>query len=157
MNPNFQAWLDRLRDPNYGQYKSALRSRANPKAFCCLGHACDVSKLGEWSHGDGYALGPEPSKRAHGYPPQAVARWLGIEDHPATVQRHDSSWNVRIPIDVAEKHAAKHNPKLNLNQMRQEWADTSASGNPMHYRASTLNDQGVSHPAIADMLEEVYA
>lgn len=161
MNPNFKAWLDRLRDPNYGQYKSALRCRANPKAFCCLGHACDVSKLGEWSHGDGYAFGPEPSDRTHGYPPIQVAKWLGIEDHPATKFRGEPTptWNVNIPVAIAEKHLAKHRPDLDLESFRGSWAhndyDNDNEGT-LYYYASTLNDNSISHPAIADILEEVY-
>jgi len=44
-------WIFALRS---GEYNQGILSLKNQNAFCCLGVACDISGLGEWSeHKDG--------------------------------------------------------------------------------------------------------
>lgn len=62
-------WVEALRSGKYQQAKNRLRV-AN--GFCCLGVACDISGLGEWS-GSGFYL-YEDDKLL----PIEVRNWLGL-------------------------------------------------------------------------------
>ena len=61
-------WLARLRDPNAKQARGRLREG---DSMCCLGHACDVSGVGEWKD-DSYSGIADVL-------PCAVSDWLGMD------------------------------------------------------------------------------
>lgn len=66
-----------LRSDKYTQARGHLH---NPETggFCCLGVACDISKLGKWD-GVEYVVGD--SDRNTAILPDAVRDWLGFRDH----------------------------------------------------------------------------
>jgi hypothetical protein len=49
MNENAKAWIDALRSNEYPQSRHALKTSAG---YCCLGVACEISKLGEFKPQD---------------------------------------------------------------------------------------------------------
>ncbi len=55
-----------------GKYKQARKKLRRGDRFCCLGVACDISKLGKWTDTETYFDKSDilPSK---------VQRWLGID------------------------------------------------------------------------------
>lgn len=60
MNDNTQKLLDALRSGEYEQGQNQLRVPGNDEndyAYCCLGVACDISGLGEWSGESRYTIG----------------------------------------------------------------------------------------------------
>jgi hypothetical protein len=67
MNANAKKWIEALRSGKYEQAKDQLKKGDK---FCCLGVACDISKLGEWS-GNEY-MDNEKSL------PGMVTDWLGL-------------------------------------------------------------------------------
>lgn len=80
-------WVEALRSGKYRQTDAALR---RGDGFCCLGVACDISGLGEWSDTDVdgkviYRVGEEP---APNYLPKAVVSWLGV-----------AGYNPRVKVD----------------------------------------------------------
>ena len=52
---NREKWLEALRSGKYKQALSTLKN--NEAAYCCLGIACEISGLGEWS-GDEFGVSP---------------------------------------------------------------------------------------------------
>ena len=49
MNENAKSWVAALRSGEWHQVKNALRKKSKASVgFCCLGVACEMSKLGEW-------------------------------------------------------------------------------------------------------------
>lgn len=64
-------WVEALRSGNYQQAADELRS---DHGFCCLGVACDLSKLGEW-RGSRYQT---PDYEHNGELEDDVKRWLGL-------------------------------------------------------------------------------
>lgn len=86
---NMRLWVARLRDPEARQTQCTLRSHDG--AMCCLGHACDVSQLGDWS---GYAFYNVNNQEYGGYLPKPVAEWLDIDELNPIVQGVSlSQWN----------------------------------------------------------------
>lgn len=73
-----EQWVEALLSGKYPQGKSKLKS--GPR-YCCLGVACEISGLGEWSTYDSYIVGAE---RSPSVLPQAVADWLGLYDRQAS-------------------------------------------------------------------------
>lgn len=78
-------WVDRLRDPKSKQAKKKLRGVKDRTAFCCLGHACDVSGLGEWrASGQGdrekYVVEGDVTSGSTEMTPRSVAEWFGFND-----------------------------------------------------------------------------
>lgn len=68
-------WVEALRSGKYEQTTGMLRDNGN---YCCLGVACDISKLGEWIDDDEYQVRGE---RAYdNVLPNEVRNWLGLAD-----------------------------------------------------------------------------
>lgn len=156
MNENFQAWMERLRDPNAKQATGELIDETDTTfigvGFCCLGHACDISKLGEW-HGTEYKINDEYST---GLPPRPVARWLGIEDSPHLtfineLSTDEDTWDIHLTWELIEKHA----PEKVVSDMRAYYRGPGLSGKPP--TAAALNDRECPQPIIADILEELFS
>jgi hypothetical protein len=74
LNPNAQKWVDALRSGKYQQATSFLR---NGDRFCCLGVACDISGIGNWS-GNSYVIKGYGSSKLI---PDEVQKWLGLRDN----------------------------------------------------------------------------
>jgi len=76
---------DALESGKYEQGTNQMRMDMDGK-YCCLGVACDVSGLGEWSDDDTY-LG------SRDFLPSEVKSWLGFADKygPAICGKHSSS------------------------------------------------------------------
>lgn len=62
-----------LRSGNYQQTTKVLKDE---NGFCCLGVACDISGLGEWTASNRYKT---PTKTEVCVLPPIVADWLGID------------------------------------------------------------------------------
>lgn len=69
-----------LREGKRKQHKNSLRGEND--SFCCLGVACDISKLGNWADGS-YIV-----NRAGGFQflPRDVMDWLGWSDSRGGLQ-----------------------------------------------------------------------
>jgi hypothetical protein len=88
-------WVEALRSGRFVQTTGALKATASD-AMCCLGVACEVSKLGHWST---TPFGVEP---AYVTPvstekmklPHDVQRWLGLADHWGGFVDHKSPTGV---------------------------------------------------------------
>lgn len=159
MNSNFQAWLDRLRDPNAKQATNQLVDDIYDDTgttyigdgFCCLGHACDISDLGEW-HDTEYQIN---GKHSTGLPPRPVARWLGIEDSPHLtfineLSTDEDTWDIHLTWELIEKHA----PEKVVHDLRAYYTMPGLAGKPP--TAAALNDRECPQPIIADILEELF-
>jgi hypothetical protein len=70
---NMRKWVDRMRDPQAKQAYGGLREG---DGMCCLGHACDVSGLGEWHDDVG---GVASYLGAGAWLPGRVMKWLGVD------------------------------------------------------------------------------
>lgn len=122
-------WLEALRDPTRKQAQSVL---SNGKGMCCLGVACDISDLGEWSpqRHEGFQYTPSngdnPEDRGL---PLSVSKWLGL---PTSAAHHPE--NPRIPgLRVRpERRPADGDETVSLAQ---------------------LNDSGFTFAQIADVIE----
>lgn len=68
-------WLRALRSGKYKQARSNLR---DGNRFCCLGVACDLSKLGKWD-GVLYVIDEERSIEMSLAEDEAGLKWLGID------------------------------------------------------------------------------
>lgn len=78
-----KAWVEALRSGKYQQTKSMLY---DGDGFCCLGVACDISKLGDWELADE----SDVDVGAHNYVcemdvdavglPDDVRDWLGLKN-----------------------------------------------------------------------------
>jgi hypothetical protein len=81
-----RAWVEALRSDEYVQGKCTLRGEApdRPERFCCLGVACDLSGLGEWS-GTAYCVGGHSSATTL---PRPVADWYGLPGGDPSVRAH---------------------------------------------------------------------
>lgn len=70
---NRRKWLEALRSGKYRQTISRLRYGVS---FCCLGVACDISGLGEWTDDSAYAVF---GRFNLGTLAGAMAEWIGFE------------------------------------------------------------------------------
>ncbi len=70
---NMRKWVKALRSGEYQQTTGALK---NSVGFCCLGVACDISKVGRW---DSYNCYTTDSDGDWGTLPVEVCSWLGIK------------------------------------------------------------------------------
>jgi hypothetical protein len=88
MNENARKWIEALRSGKYAQTHGRLQRASG--GYCCLGVACDISKLGEWVKVDNvsksYVNGDESESSVL---PQAVAEWLGISSSDGYFQVDD--------------------------------------------------------------------
>ncbi len=76
---HIKQWIRALRSGRYKQTVETLRKDDEPVAYCCLGVACNISKLGKWD-GDGeYKIG---TRSYNGFLPHPVAKWLGLSRDP---------------------------------------------------------------------------
>lgn len=87
---NIRVWVDALRSDEYVQVPSVLHAHEGDRSNgrCCLGVACDVSKLGFWkkvNEGDeftetSFTFMPHQSrlKSSPTMLPPVVRRWLGV-------------------------------------------------------------------------------
>lgn len=71
-------WVDALRSGKYNQTTGYLQ---DARGFCCLGVACDISGLGEWT--ETLNCMGKPIKAYNNFKadlPQIVTTWLGLKD-----------------------------------------------------------------------------
>lgn len=63
-----------------GEYRQTKNQLTDGKGFCCLGVACEISKLGHWEgeHEWNYVTATDSSNVAL---PLEVQRWLGFQSH----------------------------------------------------------------------------
>lgn len=66
-------WVEALRSEKYNQGFGALK---NNNKFCCLGVACDISKLGDW---DGLEYTGTIENGGESLMPDSVRDWLGLQ------------------------------------------------------------------------------
>lgn len=153
MNGNFKAWMDRLRDPSANRHSGALRD-PETEAFCCLGHACDVAAkaempIGRWNDFNNRFIPKDKLEDSdNSYPPMQVAKWLGIDQHPALLLRDSGTWDVKIPRTLV-----RNNPDL-TNDKALIVSKIGIAGKS-YILASSLNDRHVPQPIIADLIEQV--
>lgn len=110
MNDAAKIWVAALRSGDWTQCQNALRKQADGQySFCCLGVACELSKLGNWLDDDGlfqdsthiamwkeemkhfeesppdddYAEPPDAPKEEEFTSPD-VQRWLGLREKDGT-------------------------------------------------------------------------
>lgn len=67
-----------LRSGKYQQAKWKLR---NGNAFCCLGVACDISRLGEWDKKGDYHIS---TRYSNSVLPDDVQAWFGFKTNTGT-------------------------------------------------------------------------
>lgn len=72
---NMKTWVKALRSGKYKQGKGQLRF---DNTFCCLGVACDISKLDKWNKKWFYS-------EEHLALPHSVRDWLGLRSKDPTV------------------------------------------------------------------------
>ena len=70
-----------LRSGTYKQTKGVLRN--NKQEYCCLGVACEISKLGEWTENNG---SNEYLGRAYGMP-EEVRKHYGFQNQYGTYNK----------------------------------------------------------------------
>lgn len=134
---NIQTWVDALRSGEYSQTTGTLRSSGyyDPKsgpAYCCLGVACDVSGLGEWStemDHDGEYLSNG------GFLPSLVVNHFGLDEI--------DGWDPPVPLEVARRFAPEATKRAT-----ESWCGVIS--------LSTLNDNGATFLQIADIIEAVF-
>lgn len=69
-----KAWIKALRSGNYKQGRSHLHQGDN---YCCLGVACELSGLGNWTV-SAWGEGVLDYFGDHGMMPEPVMEWLGL-------------------------------------------------------------------------------
>ena len=89
---NVKKWVAALRSGDYKQATNQLRLR---NSFCCLGVACDISKVGEWKDNNRYVCtfedGYPDSNRDLELPPK-VLDWLGMSDPDPIIDMINNSY-----------------------------------------------------------------
>ena len=82
---NREAWIEALRSGEYEQWQHQLRVK---NYFCCLGVACDISRLGKWSLTGCYEvdeknsqIGPGDFSSSRVRLPTLVMNWLGLRSN----------------------------------------------------------------------------
>lgn len=75
---HIEEWIAALRS---GEYKQTIETLKDDKGFCCLGVACDISKVSEW-RGEKY-LGA-----SIGMPPK-VQFYFGIQGSEGSMSNRD--------------------------------------------------------------------
>ena len=79
--PNIQKWIAALRSDKYGQTSGFLKDE---QGYCCLGVACEISKLGNWEVANpfsnfNYCIEGE-DQQEYNYLPTSVTEWLGLKN-----------------------------------------------------------------------------
>lgn len=69
---NMRAWVAALRS---GRYKQGLNRLRTDDRFCCLGVACDISGLTQWTKND---MNQDVYFDLHRILPHEVQTWLGV-------------------------------------------------------------------------------
>jgi len=74
---NREAWFEALESGEYEQNDEKLRKASfyEGYSYCCLGVACEISKLGEWTNNNVYRVGDESNDV---WLVSAVQNWLGL-------------------------------------------------------------------------------
>jgi hypothetical protein len=79
---NIRKWVEALRSGKYTKGVENLRNINDE--YCCLGVACDVSRVAEWKRGEEDAQSVfsylTPTKNATAYLPIEVQQWLGVDE-----------------------------------------------------------------------------
>lgn len=91
---NMATFIAALRSGEYKQGNSRLNTNGNE--FCCLGVACDISRIGSWvPKVDAYSVDARLYMGEIFYLPPVVQKWLGIDEkNPAlTFTDDDGSWH----------------------------------------------------------------
>jgi len=90
---NIRKWVNALRSGKYQQGAYALRNESDGVYFyCCLGVACELSKLGQWRKVPGHSAYKYAG--SVDFLPKKVADWLGLEwDDPILTTRTASELN----------------------------------------------------------------
>ncbi len=136
LTPPQQEWVDALRYGDYSQAKGHMHNSSHQ--FCCLGVACDISGLGQWTK---LHLGihrfhvAEGTNSAH-FLPQQVAQRLDMNTPHGEFRytdqiRHQLPARIRVMID---QHA-------------------TLSRGHRHALLDSLNDAGMTFADIADVIE----
>lgn len=86
---NMRAWVAALRSGKYQQGRNTLRTVDG--RFCCLGVACDISGLAQWTDHEVRGFLYDGRK---GVLPPRVAEWLGIDTNPELLPTHESGQTV---------------------------------------------------------------
>jgi hypothetical protein len=79
MTENQKIWIAALRSGEYKQTRGKLRSN-DLTGYCCLGVACELSKLGTFCGIYYETTVPSESSNRNTYIPVEVMKWLGITD-----------------------------------------------------------------------------
>jgi hypothetical protein len=97
VNANAKKWVKALRS---GKYKQARYRLRRDNKYCCLGVACDISKLGKWDgtiYLDSYL-----------YLPRKVQKWLGLRSSGGEYYTNnltsfnDNNWSFKKIADIIE-------------------------------------------------------
>lgn len=113
MNENARAWVAALRSGEYQQARGQLKKE---HGYCCLGVACEISKLGKWTNDrEGYYQ-PKIGSGDNVMLPEAVKEWLGMKTGSGTIipyghnftkslaTENDNGKSFNEIADLIEKH-----------------------------------------------------
>lgn len=99
-------WIAALRSGEYEQTTEVLK---NDEGFCCLGVACDISKLSEWGliseYLDETALLPGAVEKYFGLRDSTGSFWKG-ENHFSLTGMNDDGMRFEEIADVIEEELA---------------------------------------------------
>jgi hypothetical protein len=129
LNPIFKAqWVAALRSAAYNQTSGQLK---HGNAYCCLGVACDISKLGKWDE-DTYTIGDIYTGYSNG------------------------EWEAEgslLPKNIALEIGLETNPKLPIKPL--DWVQPKFLEEPVtpFVTLAKLNDDGFPFDQIADLVE----
>ena len=130
-HPNFKKWIAELRSGRRVQITGTLRGRTDDGEVgeCCLGVACDLSDVGEWTPFGDYE--PHEGSPNDATLPLAVARWLGL--------------------DIAVEFDDGIDPYFDIPDV---YLDRSRGGLPYIVTCASANDDlGLTFDQIADLAE----
>ena len=86
-----EKWVKALESGDYKQGKGCLAqySKDGKLRFCCLGVACEISKLSKWESSNELSM---TYAGAHGGLPGPVMEWLGIRDETGSLVNDEGEY-----------------------------------------------------------------
>jgi hypothetical protein len=94
-NARIEALCVALESGDYEQRREYLRQDSG---FCCLGVACDLSKLADWETSEN---GYYSYQKEHGVMPEAVRKYYGFQTNAGSFNRDFLSDDLRAEIKAA--------------------------------------------------------
>ncbi len=135
---NIKKWINALESGDYQQTTGRLR---RGDAMCCLGVACDISDISNWTKNDRY-MGEKDVL------PNNVMAWLGISKADVKSEVNEGlfyythEWILSLPEHIKNKLE----PILSFGTL------SNAVDNNEHSYLSMLNDRGWTFKEIAELI-----